>query len=196
MSCSGCGLNKHIQNKKHNLCSDCVFSKNHNGKSKQEVYAERSSQRPKKIYVFKKSSKPIKQQKESEAEIKQLLSALKHDIEIEALQNNMYYCWGCGNTEQALDKSHILSVKHRKDLELDKANINLYCRSCHNSWESWSIVRMVQLLTFEKDLEYIQKKDPIIYRKITILMEDYIKAAISADKISEKILKIFSKIVA
>lgn len=193
MSCSGCGLDKPIQNKKHNLCPDCVFRKNHGGKSKQEVYSERASQQPKKIYTFKRSSKPIKQQKESEAEIKRQLSALKRDIEIEALQNDMYYCWGCGDTSNVLDKSHILSVKHRKDLELDRANINLYCRRCHIAWESWSIAQMVQLLTFEKDIEYIQVKDPIIYKKILILLEDYVKAAISADKNIEKSRKILRK---
>lgn len=46
MSCSGEGCNSiYIQNKKYNLCSDCVFKKSHGGKSKQEVYAERSKSR-------------------------------------------------------------------------------------------------------------------------------------------------------
>lgn len=34
--------NLYIQNKKKHLCSDCVFKLNHGGKSKQEVYSERS----------------------------------------------------------------------------------------------------------------------------------------------------------
>lgn len=46
MSCSGEGCNSiYIQNKKYNLCGDCVFKKNNGGKSKQEVYAERAKNR-------------------------------------------------------------------------------------------------------------------------------------------------------
>lgn len=54
MSCSGLNCNNtHIQNKKYNLCGDCVFKKSHGGKSKQEVYQERANKKPKKVYQFK-----------------------------------------------------------------------------------------------------------------------------------------------
>lgn len=53
MACSGCELDKPIQNKKYNLCSDCVFKKSHGGKSKQEVYQERADKKPKKEIKFK-----------------------------------------------------------------------------------------------------------------------------------------------
>lgn len=54
MSCSGLNCNSiHIQNKKYNLCGECVFKKSHGGKSKQEVYQERADKKPKKIYQFK-----------------------------------------------------------------------------------------------------------------------------------------------
>jgi hypothetical protein len=54
VSCSGLNCNSvHIQNKKHNLCGECVFKKAHEGKSKQEVYQERANKKPKKIYTFK-----------------------------------------------------------------------------------------------------------------------------------------------
>lgn len=56
MSCSGCN-SPHIQNKKYNLCGECVFKKNNEGKSKQEVYQERSNKKPKKIYTFKQRVK-------------------------------------------------------------------------------------------------------------------------------------------
>lgn len=54
MACSGNNCNSiHIQNKKYNLCSECVFKKSHGGKSKQEIYQERADKKPKKIYQFK-----------------------------------------------------------------------------------------------------------------------------------------------
>jgi hypothetical protein len=43
-----CG-NKHIQNKKYNQCSECVFRKSHGGKSRQEVYIERAKSKLKDI---------------------------------------------------------------------------------------------------------------------------------------------------
>ena len=54
MACSGLNCNNiHIQNRKYNLCGDCVFKKSHGGESKQEVYQERASKKPKKVYQFK-----------------------------------------------------------------------------------------------------------------------------------------------
>jgi hypothetical protein len=52
VSCSGCNSD-HIQNKKYNLCGECVFKKSHGGKSKAEVYQERADKKPKKTYEFK-----------------------------------------------------------------------------------------------------------------------------------------------
>ncbi len=44
--CHGEECNSHyIQNKKHHLCSDCVFKKNHNGKSRNEVMNEKMKKR-------------------------------------------------------------------------------------------------------------------------------------------------------
>lgn len=43
MSCSGEGCTStYIQNKKYNLCGECMFKKTHEGKSKAEVYTERA----------------------------------------------------------------------------------------------------------------------------------------------------------
>ena len=66
MSCSGLNCNSiHIQNKKYNLCGECVFKKSHGGKSRQEVYQERADKKPKKIYQFKnkKIEKPVSYEK-------------------------------------------------------------------------------------------------------------------------------------
>lgn len=60
MSCSGLNCsNTNIQNKKYNLCGECVFKKSHGGKSKAEVYQERADKKSKKVYQFK--NKKIKQ---------------------------------------------------------------------------------------------------------------------------------------
>ena len=107
-------------------------------------------------------------------EIKLKLSTLKTEIEIEAQQDNHYYCWGCGLGTNGLDKSHILSVKQRKDLELEKANINLLCRKCHMNWESNDIEKMIVLHCFEKDLLYISKKDPRRYNQTVLMINDWL----------------------
>lgn len=41
-TCTDCQEVKFIQNKKYGLCGECVYKKNHKGKTKQEVYTERS----------------------------------------------------------------------------------------------------------------------------------------------------------
>lgn len=180
MSCSKCNQDKPIVNKKHNLCDDCNFMRLHNGQTKAEVYSERAKDKEPKVYRFKNTSslkkkpKAIKQQTAKEKSRKEQLSQLKAEIEERAISNNEYYCWGCGKSGIPLDKSHILSVKQRKDLELDKDNINLFCRESHMDWESWDIVRMIKLLTFEKDLHYIQKKDKQTFNKILEAIEYWI----------------------
>lgn len=49
-NCSGCGNDTFIQNKKYNLCGECVFKKGHGGKSKQEVYQERAAKKVKTVH--------------------------------------------------------------------------------------------------------------------------------------------------
>lgn len=44
-TCTGCDSVTFIQNKKYGLCGECVYKKNHKGKSKQEVYKERSDKK-------------------------------------------------------------------------------------------------------------------------------------------------------
>ena len=43
--CKDCGESHYIQNKKKHLCSECVFKLNHDGKTKEQVYSERSKQK-------------------------------------------------------------------------------------------------------------------------------------------------------
>lgn len=94
--------------------------------------------------------------KDKEKNRKRELAKLKQEIRQEAWDENRYYCQGCGEGKP-LDCSHILSVAQRKDLECEKENINLFCRDCHNKWESGEDEKRRGLLTYEKDMEYIEK---------------------------------------
>jgi len=85
-----------------------------------------------------------------------LLSILKNEIRQDAWDNGEYCCQGCGLGGVPLDCSHILSVAQRKDLELDRDNINLFCRDCHNKWESGEEEKQMELLTYKKDIEYCE----------------------------------------
>lgn len=180
--CNNCDQHKPIVNKKYNLCDDCNFARLHQGKTRGEVYKERADKKfaeqitsdsVKKFGIrlrpsLKINSKPkaVKQQTEKQKIRQTLLSQLKREIEEKAVQENKYYCWGCGTSGIGLDKSHILSVKHRKDLELEEKNINLFCRKCHSDWESGDILRMLNLNSFEEDLMFIKQNDSGRYNKI------------------------------
>lgn len=199
MSCSKCHKDKPIVNKKYNLCDDCNYERLHRGQSKGEVYSARAALRLKKVYQLKRSTKPIRQQTKGEQIIKGKLSTVKTNIELEAVQNDLYYCKGCGYSHPGLDKSHILSVKQRKDLELEKENIDLLCRECHMDWESWDILRMGNLNCFERYVEYISRMDNETYNKITTKIEEYMlwePAENETVRRFKNILKIYYKTVA
>jgi 5-methylcytosine-specific restriction endonuclease McrA len=184
-------------NKKYDLCDTHNYERLH-GRSKQEVYAERSASRPKKVYQFKTYAKP-RQQTSKEAAVKEKLSAVKRDIELDAVLNGEYFCQGCGKSYPGLDKSHILSVKHFKHLELVKENINLFCRECHMAWEGWEVDRMAMLHSFEKDLHFIRTHSDEFYNKIVTKIKSYVKIGDPENQAvikMQKILKIFGETVA
>jgi hypothetical protein len=165
MKCSGCDKDTFIQNKTHNLCPDCVYKKNHNGKSKQEVYSERAAHKPQKIYTIKTKSRPSQQSSKDRA-VKQKLRALKDDISLSAQQNDEYYCVGCLGTCKNLDRSHLLSVGQYKEYELVRENIQLLCRTCHMIWESNNYAKMSKLHCFKSNLEIIKSLDLQAYHKL------------------------------
>lgn len=181
--CNSCSLDKPIVNKKHNLCDDCNFLRLHNGQTKAQVYSDRKVEKdqskpfnwydqklPQSLLTKKplvtKTKTRIKQQTTQQKDRQQQLHVVKSEITVDAQQDGQYYCQGCGVSGVNLDCSHILSVKHRKDLELDKLNINLFCRICHIGWESNDIITMLRLNSFEKDLQYIKIHDVGRYNKL------------------------------
>lgn len=185
MPCSNCDKNLPIVNKKYELCNNCN-SIRLTGKSLVERQVESSSKyREKYVTNFRNkvtrettnlvtnNRKPIRRQTAKESVVKSQLSNLKKDIELEAVQNNEYYCKGCGVSHVGLDKSHILSVGQFKALELIKNNIQLLCRSCHSIWESGTIEQQMKLNCFIDNLHFIYTQDQVSYRKFITRIEEY-----------------------
>lgn len=120
--------------------------------------------------TLKPGSKPIRQQTSKEASVKQLLSELKAEIELEALQDGNYYCQGCGGARcnnTGLDKCHILPIGRYKHLELVKENITLMGRKCHEIWDSGSLEEKKQLLNYEHMLSIALKHDELFYNRLS-----------------------------
>lgn len=188
--CNDCQSPKLIQNKKYGLCGDCVFKRNHGGKSQTEIYMERALEKAKKEpvqqvqlpkintnsiqikkSVRKKRTKTIQQIRS--AEISKELSELKALIRREAIENDQYYCEGCGQSHVILDCSHVMSVGRFKRFELERQNVRLLCRSCHLKHESNDMKQMTQLFCFNDDMLYIKSKNILEYNRLEIKLEEY-----------------------
>lgn len=177
--CSGCKKNLFIVNKKYNLCDDCNYFRLHKI-TKQEAlviqqrkYQEKYSKKQVTKVPIKTKIYTIKQSSSKDSSVKEKLGLLKKDIRLEAIQNDLHFCQGCGKGV-GLDCSHILSVKQRKDLELAKKNIDLLCRSCHESWESKNAIRLLKLDCLERYLEYIENEDREALVKLIIIIDDFL----------------------
>jgi DNA-directed RNA polymerase subunit RPC12/RpoP len=150
--CSVCGALLPIVNKKYYVCDECNFKRLHNGKSKEEVYRERSNERGKPNYTVKAGKKvdesllgakvkrgsqidSVSSKKRyycsdgtlvSQQEIKWRLS-ITHD---RIKQTRLPVCQGHGRGDIPLSFSHTISQARCKDLgktELiwDEDNIEL-----------------------------------------------------------------------
>lgn len=195
--CTDCGRLTIIQNKKYWLCGDCVFKKNHNGKTKEEVYSERATQRGRVIAKpdlsdkIKKASqiKSVSSDKKyrcsdgtlvSQVEIKWRLSITTDKIK----ESRLPICQGLGKGGVPLSFSHTISQARCKELgktELiwDEDNIELEefqaptsnPTAAHNIWEVGSIEKKISLLNFERKLKYICIHDPQEYNKLVMEIE-------------------------
>jgi len=103
------------------------------------------------------------------------MSAIKRAAKIKHFDDTGNICEGCGKPHSGLDYSHILSVGQRKDLELEKDNKNLLCRTCHQTWESWNVEKMFKLNCIYNNLEYIRAMDEQTFWKIYFKCIDFQK---------------------
>ena len=127
----------------------------------------------KKLPIQKEIKKvKIKQQTDKTRKNEEQLKKLKDSISNKAVQNGTYQCSGCGRGDEWLDRSHILSVKQRKDLELVEENIDLLCRSCHEKWESGNIVKMMSLNCWSRYIEYIRMNDEQKFYKLKYKVDE------------------------
>ena len=202
MPCNTCNLNKPIVNVKYSLCSSCnsVRLTGHTPEQRQAQSAlkyqrkaldrfrskvtEETKTLVRKIAVKSDRTRfhknvvelkrtPVRQQTRKESGIKSQLSIVKRNIELEAVQNNEYYCKGCGCSHIGLDKSHILSVGQFKHLELVKENIQLLCRDCHKIWESSPIEQQLKLHCFIDNIIFIYFYDKTTYNKFITRIKEY-----------------------
>lgn len=181
MPCSNCNGNLPIVNKKYNLCPNCN-SLRLTGKSLQDRQAQSVIKYQNKTKDKERSFGPatitsppthskIRQQTKKEAGVKYSLSALKQHIRLEAIQNNEYFCKGCG-VAGGMDCSHILSVGQYKALELVEENIQLMCRDCHRTWEMAPIEQQMELNCFVDNLHFIYSQDKKAYQKFITRIEE------------------------
>ena len=110
--CSGCGKQTHIQNKTLNLCSECVYRKNHNGKTRQQRQIESNK------------TKAVKRKSTGEKGMFNIIWSQRP-----------HYCINCGKWLGLTPKSWMFSHRIAKGVNekerLNPDNIDLLCFDCH-----------------------------------------------------------------
>ena len=78
-----------------------------------------------------------------------------------------HYCTGCGRSDVPLSHSHIIPRSRRPDLITEKRNITFHCLvreddsiGCHQRWEG---KQRVELMDYERNMEYIKEVDKEYY---------------------------------
>lgn len=176
--CSNCNKHRAIVNRGKTLCDNCNYQRLHSGKTKEDIAKEKIKIKESKMREislkshdsinhssFQNKRVKIKAITAKQSNLNKQLSQIKNEIALEAIQNDEYFCKGCGSSSE-IDKSHILSIGQRKDLELVKENIQLLCRRCHIKWESGNYEKMSSLWCFDDNMEYIASIDLEKYHKI------------------------------
>lgn len=105
-------------NNSREICTECVYKKNHKGKSKQQTAKE--NQKVKKVKPRKTGEK---------------------ELFLEIWEERPHYCenqlcrkW-LGNEPKAINFSHRLSKGSHGEIRLEKSNIDLLCPDCHYTYE-------------------------------------------------------------
>jgi hypothetical protein len=147
-------------------CLTKQYTKNYGGLCFEHYHIQKRN------ILFKKNNNKGRPSKMSDKQkvIKKEMSIIKKEEKIK----HGTECEGCKKHFQALDYSHILSVKQRSDLELVRENKNLLCRSCHEKWESWDMSQMFTLACITYNLNYIRKMDEQTFWRIYFKCIDHL----------------------
>ncbi len=192
-----CG-SKRIVNKKYNLCDECNYKRLHSGKSKREVYAERSLLRVSQRQVNKnkeESTGGIKHKPKNRTGIKRISDTTKYRcsdgslvsqseitanyrlVQEQIALDSIGVCQGTGRTDLPLSFSHTISRARCKalgktELIWDANNIEVESMgasdSAHYIWENGNLEKKKTLLNFTRKLEYIKIHDQETYKKMTL----------------------------
>lgn len=110
--CKGCGRTTYIQNRTKWLCPECVYKRNHGGKSKVEVALERGR---KKSNVRKATG--------------------EREVFLKIWTERPHRCVNCGKYLGEDPKSFMFSHREAKGVNnrnrLNPSNIDLLCFDCH-----------------------------------------------------------------
>jgi len=127
VKCEKCGRPRKLNSRGE--CSECVFKSNHDGKTRLQVYSERSRTNP--LSKTKESSSDNKKRKRKPTGERELF--------LEIWNERPHICVRCGKYlgEEALKHyfSHIRSKGACPELRLSKDNIELVCMKCHIQYE-------------------------------------------------------------
>lgn len=177
-SCKGCGNTRPIVNVKYGLCNQC--NRVRLGSTKVSYELKRTVLKP------KKGAKRINPLSDRKIQIRKELKIVKEAVE----ERDERRCQGC-RVGQTCDKSHILSVGQREDLELEIDNIQLLCRSCHMKWESWDVEKMLDLNCFESNMRYIEANDEGTFWKLVYKLKEYLSSQRTSLSVVSKIQSLY-----
>jgi DNA-directed RNA polymerase subunit M/transcription elongation factor TFIIS len=108
-------------------------------------------------------AKPTKLPRFSEKGAKQAreVAAAKKKVSEDAADGGEFIrCEGCRAYFKGLDRSHKIPLAHSGVLASDPNNLRLFCRQCHDRWESNNAEEMIKLHCFEEDMHYLLDMDP------------------------------------
>lgn len=122
--CTECG-NHYIQNKTLWLCSECVYKRNHDGKSRFEVARD-------------KAKLKAKNQPKPKAKVYKKKATGEREMFLEIWNERPHNCVKCGKRlpyPMANFFSHIKPKSTHPELRLCKSNVELLCAECHYNHE-------------------------------------------------------------
>lgn len=157
--CEQCSLPKPVNAR--GICGDCTFRNNHNGKSQQEVYSERSKGKIKEYVkklpnTTKKSRKTMNNSLLKNERLEKRREQIRKDEETyeQVFNNNPNECEECGtqlpdqfrddegNVLARFQYSHIMTKKACPEFRNEPRNFNRFCFECHQTWEFGDRVEM------------------------------------------------------